>query len=73
MMTALKQARQAARETFENYLDRMNATATMSVPECVRSAAYAAYTAAGGTGEIKVVGSGNRTHPVCSVDVRRGK
>ena len=66
-------ARQAAKEEFDAYLDRNNATATMSVPDCVRTAAIAAFREAGGEGEIDVIGSGNRTHPVCSVDVRRAK
>lgn len=64
-------AKQAAKAEFDSYLGRVNATATMSVPSCVIEAATAAYRAAGGEGEIAVIGSGNRTHPVCSVDVRR--
>jgi len=72
-MTAIKQARQAAREEFDDYLDRNNATASFAVPDCVISAAKAAYSAAGGSGEVDVIGRGNRTHPVCSVEVRRTK
>lgn len=64
-------ARQIAKDEFENYLDQMNSCATMHVPDCVILAANEAYSAAGGQGEIIVFGHGNRTHPVCGVDVKR--
>lgn len=73
MKSPLNAARKAANEAFDAYLDRMRSTATMHVPQDVIDAASAAFRAAGGEGEIEVVGHGNRTHPVCSVSVQRAK
>jgi hypothetical protein len=70
-MTAIKTAERAATAEFDAYLTANRSTATPYVPPCVIAAATAAYRAAGGAGEIVVVGRGNRTHPVCSVSVRR--
>jgi molybdopterin-guanine dinucleotide biosynthesis protein A len=70
-MTALKAARNAAAATFDAYLTRTKSTATPHVPAEVIKAAKDAYAAAGGMGEIVVAGHGNRTHPVCSVSVRK--
>lgn len=72
-MSATKKAEAVAKETFQQYLIAARATATMRVPQSVIDAAQKAYAEAGGTGEIEVIGSGNTTHPVCSVSVRRAK
>lgn len=69
-MSAIKTADKAARTAFDAYLVANRSTATQYVPAEVVAAAKAAYKAAGGTREIVVVGSGNRTHPVCTVSVR---
>lgn len=68
--TAIKTAAQVAKSEFDAYLIAAKSTATMYVPESVIAAAKAAYRDAGGKGEIEVVGTGNRTHPVISVGIR---
>lgn len=72
-MTATKTADTAAKAAFDAYLIRTRSTATAHVPPEVVTAAESAYRNAGGDGRIVVVGSGNRTHPVCSVSVRRAR
>lgn len=73
-MTATKKplqaAREAAKQAFDAHLEANKATATFTVPQSVIDAAQAAYDAAGGNRKVKVIGHGNRTHPVCSVDVK---
>lgn len=68
-MTPLEKAREAANQAFDEYLARNHWTACSYVPDHVVAAAQRAYVEAGGNGEIEVVGRGNVTHPVCSVDV----
>ena len=72
-MSAIKIADKAACTAFDAYLVRSRSTATQYVPQEVIDAAEVAYRSAGGTRDIVVVGSGNRTHPVCSVSVRAKK
>lgn len=71
--TPLELAQDAADSAFDAYLTKHAATAAVRVPDGVIAAATKAYRDAYGEGEIEVVGHGNRTHPVCSVTVRRKK
>lgn len=65
--SAIQAAQEAADKAFDEYLGK-NCAAT-HVPDSVIRAAQIAYAMAGGQSAIKVVGSGNRTHPVCGVRV----
>lgn len=68
---ALAVAQVAADVAFDEYLRTTGAGATLYIPEIVIKEARAAYRNAGGPGQIDVCGHGNRTHPVCSVEVVR--
>ena len=69
-MTAIEAANKAATDTFDAYLTANHAAAATHVPDLVIEAAQKAYVRAGGRYAIDVLGRGNRTHPVCGVEVR---
>jgi len=67
---AMKAAQTAANLTHDAVLRRSGATATPYVCDEVIEAARRAYCRAGGRRDIVVIGRGNATHPVATVECR---